>query len=166
MQINTQGIVIYFRSTFYIPQDTPETIFASNIVFFSTKILLLCCVYIKLSWDSFFLKNIKSVHLSFSSKNFLHQSKKSINFNLSTRKSADTKLLLPKPRKYWEMEHYWGSAIHVEVDLDSDVNLMSSGNLRQSTNVPSQCEKFPFTWMLCLLYFYHWYHFRKRPSIV
>ena len=39
------------------------------------------------------------------------------------------------------MEQYWGSDDCGEVDIDSDVNHLASGNLRQFTTVPSQCER-------------------------
>ena len=67
---------------------------------------------------------------------------------------------------HWKMEHYWGSADYCEGSLDSEKNCLASGNLRQYTTVPIQCDWFPWTWIWRLLYFYHWYHFEKRPGIV
>ena len=83
----------------------------------------------------------------------------------STTTSAYTKFLLPKPRNHWKTYHYRGSVNRGEVDIDSDVNCLDSGNRRQSTTVPSQCEQSPWNWTCHLLYFDHWSHFKKRPGI-
>ena len=89
----------------------------------------------------------------FSNTNVLQQSKKSIYFNiLSTRTSAETKFLFPKPSNHWNMEHHRGSADCGEVDIDSDINHLDSGNVWQYTTVPSQCEWFPWTWTFLLWY--------------
>ena len=110
--------------------------------------------YIQLSWNIPFLTNIDMCsYVVFSNIIVLQQSKKSINFDFwSTTTSADTKLLLTKPSDHWKMEHYWGSDDSGEVDLDSDVNHLASGNFRQYTTVPSHCEQFPrtWTWRLCI----------------
>ena len=79
-----------------------------------------------------------------------------------TTTSADIKLPLPKPSKYWKMDHYQDSADCGEVYLDSGVNILFSGNLRQSATVPSQCEWYTWTWTWCLLYFDSWYHFKNN----
>ena len=67
---------------------------------------------------------------------------------------------------HWNTEHYRGSVNSGEVDLDSDVYRMASGNLRKYTTVPSQCDRLPWTWTWRLLYFDRWSHFEKRPGIV
>ena len=45
-------------------------------------------------------------------------------------------------RKHLKTEHYRGSDDRGEVDLDSYINRLASGNLRQSTTVTSKREKF------------------------
>ena len=52
------------------------------------------------------------------------------------------------------MDNYRGSADRDEVNIDSDVNCLASGHIRQYTTVPSKCEQFPWTLMWCILYFY------------
>ena len=42
-------------------------------------------------------------------------------------------------------EHYMGSGDRGEVDLDSDVNCLDSGNLRLYTSGTNQCEGLPWT---------------------
>ena len=70
----------------------------------------------------------------------------------STTTSADTKFLLPKPIYHWKTEQYWGSVHHIEVDIESEVNCLYSGNIWQYTTVPSQCEQLPWTWTFRILY--------------
>ena len=71
-----------------------------------------------------------------------------------------------KPRYHWKTENYQGLDDHGEGDLDSDLNHLDSGNLWQYTNIPSQCEKFPWTWTWSILYFDCWYHFENLPGSV
>ena len=88
-----------------------------------------------------FHKYIIFYFVIFPNTNFLQQSKNSITFDFwSKTTSAETKLLLLKTSNHWNMEHYWVSADCAEVDLDSDLTLLASDNLRKYTNVPSQCE--------------------------
>ena len=143
-------IVIYtWRGTFDVIVHWPTTILFFLIVF-----------YIKLSWDFAFLTIIESVLLwyfqggDFAAVKWFHKF-----WFRSTTTSADTKFVLPKPSYYWKTDHYWGSADHGEVDLDSDVNRLASGNILQYTTVPSQCEWFPWTWTC-------WYSFENCPGIV
>ena len=62
---------------------------------------------------------------------------------ISIEPFEDTKLSLPQHSDHLKTEQYQDSADRGEVDLDSDVNRMVSDKLRQSTNVPSQCERLP-----------------------
>ena len=48
---------------------------------------------------------------------------------LSTTKFVDTKLPLPQPREHWNTKQYWGSADCGEVDLDSEVNGLTSDKI-------------------------------------
>ena len=43
---------------------------------------------------------------------------------------------------------------------------MASVNLWKFNTLPSQCERFPWTWSWRLLYFGCWYHFEKGAAIV
>ena len=96
-----------------------------------------------------------------------HQSKKSTTFDfLSTRISAQTKSLYPKPSDQWKTEHYRGSDDSGEVDIDSDINFLASGNLWQHTTVTSQCERLTWTWTWRVMYFDHWSHLEKIPGII
>ena len=69
---------------------------------------------------------------------------------------VNTQLTLPPHGNDWKTDQYWGSENRGEVDLDSSVNCLASGTHMQFTTVPSQCERFPWTWMWRLLYFNHW----------
>ena len=66
-----------------------------------------------------------------------------------------------KTRNHWHMDHCWWLVYRFEGDLDSDLNRLASGNLRQYATVPSQCDQLPWTWTWRLLYFNHWSHFRS-----
>ena len=79
---------------------------------------------------------------------------------------SDTHFILPSHDEHLNMEHYWGSVNCGEGDLDSDINRLASGDLRQYTTAPSQCEKLPRIWTWNLLYFDRWYNFEKRPGSV
>ena len=73
--------------------------------------------------------------------NFLKRSNKSINFDFDQQQQVhNTKLLLPQLSEHWNMEKYRGSDERGEVYIGSYVNHLASGNLRQSTTVPSQCD--------------------------
>ena len=78
---------------------------------------------------------------------------------------VDTRFLLPLNRDHWKIDQFWGSANHGEIYLDSDVNLLASGNNRKYTTVTTQCEQLTWIWTWILLYFYCWFHFKKRPGI-
>ena len=68
----------------------------------------------------------------FSNTTFLQQSKKSINFNFkSTITSAETKIPVTQTKLPLKDGALFGSADRDEVDLDSDVNQLASGNLCQ-----------------------------------
>ena len=67
------------------------------------------------------------------------------------------------PLKDWVL---LGASNSGEVNIDSDINHLYSDNIWQCTTLPSQCEKFPQTWMWCLQYFDYWYSFEKRPGSV
>ena len=73
----------------------------------------------------------------FSSTIFLDQSKKSINFDFDQQQKVQT------PNSHYPNTAGGGSD-RGEVDIDSDENLLASGKLRQSTTVPSQCERLPY----------------------
>ena len=119
--------------------------------------LILDMFYIKLSCISFSqICQICGILIIFC-HNFLIQSKKSINFGYDQQHIAQNiKFLLPQHRGHWKTDKYLGSEDFDEVDLDSDVNSLASGNLSQSTTVLSQCEQLPWTWMWRLLYFDCW----------
>ena len=85
---------------------------------------------------------------------------------LSTTTHAYNKLRLPRPIDYWKTEHYQMLSDCGEVDLDSDVNHLASGNLRQYTTLPSKFDKLNWTWTLCILYFDLLFHLDKCPGIV
>ena len=131
-----------------------------------TMILVFRYVFIKMSWNFVFLKNTKSALLWYFLTEFFSAVKEIHKLQFRWTTSEDTKFLSPKPSKYWKTEHYWGSDDCVEVDINSDINCLSSGNLSQSTTLPSQCEWYPWTWTWCLLYFDRLSHFEKRPGIV
>ena len=98
---------------------------------------------------------------------FLKQSNNSKKYIFrSTTAFADTKFPLPQHRYHWKTEKYWGSADCGEVYLDSNVNLLAAGKLRQSTTVPSQCEWLTQPWTWHILYFNCLSHFENIPSIV
>ena len=42
------------------------------------------------------------------------------------------------------MDQYWDSEDRGDLDLDSDINRPALGKLRQSTTVPSQCERLSY----------------------
>ena len=123
--------------------------------------LILNIFYIKLLCLYVFLGNIESVVSWIVSVTiFSKQSKKSINFYYDQQNILqNTEFILPQPSDHWKTEHYRGSANHGQVDLDSDINRLTSDNLRQFTNVPSQCERLTLTWTWYLLYFNRWSHF-------
>ena len=98
---------------------------------------------------------------------FLRQEKKSININFWSREtSADTQFMVPQHSDNWKTYQHQGSANCCEVDLDSDLNRLASGNLRQYTTVSSQCEQLLWTWTWIIMYFDPWSHFKKRLGIV
>ena len=103
----------------------------------------------------------------FMNTTFSQQWKQSITFNFrSTTTCAEHKFLLPKPSDHWRTEHYQESDNCWEVDLGSDINHLDSGNIWQYNTVPSQCEKFPWTWTWRLLHSNCWYYSEKRPGSV
>ena len=64
---------------------------------------------------------------------------------ISTSPFGDTQITLPhtwRPLKYGSLSRLDDRG---EVDIDSDINYLASGNLRQSTTVTSQCERLPWT---------------------
>ena len=61
----------------------------------------------------------------------------------STTTFADTKIPLTQHIEHLNMDKYRGSDNRGEVDLDSDVNSLASGNIRQYNTVPGQCERLP-----------------------
>ena len=78
---------------------------------------------------------------------------------ISTAPFDKTQLPIPPHSDNCKTEQYRKSADRGEVNLESDVNIMALGNLRQSTTLPSQCEQLPLNWMWHILYFNCWYHF-------
>ena len=63
-------------------------------------------------------------------------------------------------------DQYQGSDNRGDLDIKSDVSQPSSGKIRQSTTVSSQCEQFSYPWTWRPLYFHWWSHFEKRPDVV
>ena len=61
----------------------------------------------------------------------------------STITSAATKITVTQTELPLKDKEVLGSAYRGEVDLDSDVNHLASGNLRKYTTVTSQCERLP-----------------------
>ena len=59
-----------------------------------------------------------------------------------------------------------GSANHGEVDLDSILNHLASGKLRQSNTVPSQCKIFYYIWMWHIMHVDRWSNFKKRLGVI
>ena len=116
-------------------------------------------IYIKMTWEKN-LMNIESVvSWIYSVTFFLQQSNISINFDSGQQhNSQNTKFMLPRHSNHWNTEKYRGSADRGEVDLESDVNCLASGNIGKYTTVPSQCEWVPLTWTWRILYFGHCYH--------
>ena len=102
-------------------------------------------IYFKLSQNFDFITNICSV-VVFLDTSFTKNKIKFTTFNFrSSTTSAETKLLLPKPSYHSNTENYQGSAGHGEVDIDSDINCLDSGNLWQDTTVISHCEQLHWT---------------------
>ena len=52
------------------------------------------------------------------------------------------------------------------VDINTVVNRLATGKLRQSTIVTSQCEQLSYPWMWSNLYFDWWPHFKNLSVIV
>ena len=172
MQNNTHIIVTCFRSTINI-----ATVSYRNCYHLYYRMLYLksyiWCHFILTHNDILFIYvlYLSVLYLCFSRKywifgilnsfchNFLKQSKKSITFdNDQQHNLQNTKFLLPPHSDHWNTEHYRGSYNCGEVDIDSYINRLASGNLRKSTTVTSQCDKLPCTWTRSLLCLYRWSH--------
>ena len=52
-----------------------------------------------------------------------------------------------------------GSSDSGEVDIDSDIHFLASGDLRQYTTVPINCDWLSYTWTRNILYLYCWSYF-------
>ena len=176
MQNKTQRIFTYCRSTVNIATVSYQNCYYFYYRKIHLKRCLCCCCPNSLIFMSCFIFNchvslffsqISNLFLCGIFEQIFSASVKEIHrlWLQSTTKSADTKFLSPQHSNHWNIEHYWGSANCGEVDLDSDINSLASGNHRQSTTVSSHYEQFPWTWTWILFYFYHWYHFKKRPII-
>ena len=152
---------------FLLLRDTPEEVDLLLLSIELQQFSYFRYVLYKLSCIFLFLTNIESILLSYFEHN-LFAAVKEIHKLLfqSTTKSAETKFLLPKPSNHWKTDHYWGSDDHGEVDIDSDLNRLASGNIMKYTTVPSQCEWLSWTWTWILLYFDCWCLFDKCPGNV
>ena len=122
--------------------------------------LLFVVFFIKLSWNFIFLHKywicdfFVFSNAIFEVVKWFHK----IRF-WSTTTIADTLLPLPQHIKHWKKDQYRGSVNCGEVDLDSVINCPASENIRQSTTVPSQCDRLPYPWPYRIIYFDCWYHF-------
>ena len=155
MQNNTEHIVTYCRITVNIATVSYQYCY----YFYHLKTRLKSYIICYHPWtydDSFiFAMSLLNFHKNFFSRKYqIYSFGLFSNTNVfaavkeihkrqfwSTTTSSDTKFLLPKLSKHWNMDHYWGSADFVEVYHDSDVNWLSSGNLSQSPTVTRQCEQ-------------------------
>ena len=128
--------------------------------------LILDMLYIKLSWNVFLLTNIESVLLWYCITQFLKQSKNFINFYFNQQKIFRHQIPHNPTQKALKDGAILGSSDIGELYLDSDVNHLASGKLRQFTTVPNQCERLPYPWTWSILYFDCWYNFENCPGIV
>ena len=152
---------------FILFRDTPKEVHYVLLSIEKRQLSYIFMFYIKLSWRLVFNSQTSNLFFVvfltqlFTSVKEIHK----LRF-LSTTTCADTKLLLLQTRKHWKMDQYQGLVGCSEVDLESDLNHPASGNLRQFTTVPSQCEQFPWTWTWRLLYLDCWYRFENIPGNV
>ena len=127
--------------------DTLEKVHLLNCLLTYANYLFLLCFILNCRGILFLSLVSNSLFCGIYKHNFSQLSKKYIYFNFrSTTTSPETKFLLPKPSYHWETDHFRGSVECGEAYLDSDINLLVSGNLLHYTTVPSQCEWFPRTW--------------------
>ena len=138
-----------------------------SIVHWTKTIIFSGYVYIILLRTIDCLTNIESVLLWYFWTQFFETVKDihKLPFQ-STTTSADTKFKLPQHSDNLETDGYHGSTDCYEVDLELYINRLDSGNPRQSTTIPSQCDQFSWSWTWRLLYFYHCYHCKKRLGII
>ena len=115
----------------------------ADIVHWPTTIFLFLLCFILNCHGTFLFSQIPNLFFCGISEQFFFAAVKEIHklWFWSTTTSADTIFLIPKPSYHWNKEDYWGSADLSEVDLESDINFLASGNLRKYTSVPSQCEQ-------------------------
>ena len=140
---------LYYRNV------TCVGIFAAILHWPTTILLFSLCFILNCQGTLFSCKYWICSFVVFLNKIISQQTKQSITFDfLASKQIAETKFLLPKPSNHWNTKHYWGLAYCFEEDLDSDLNRLALGDLRQYTTVPSQCGQFPWTWTWRLLYFY------------
>ena len=123
--------------------------------------------YFKLSWDFYFIKIIKSVHLWYYwTKIVLVDKVIHYLWFLIINNKCRNKGPVIKPSDHWKTEHYLELADCCEGDPESELNCLTSGNLWQYTTVLSQFDRFPWTWTWRLLYLDCWSHFEKFPGSV
>ena len=118
--------------------------------------LIFIMFYIKMSRIFSSLKNIKSVNLW---KFWTHLFR-------SSQGNPQPLILNQQGQVHSKTEHYQGSDDRSEVNIDSYINCLASGNLQKYTTVPSQCEPLTWTWRWCLLYFDHLSHFKNCPGSI
>ena len=129
--------------------------------------VILIMFYFKLSRKFSFLTNIKSSHLWYFWTQLFAADKEIHNFLfLVINNNFRNQVPVIKPSNRLKREYYWGLAGCCERYLHLDLNCLDSDHLWKYTTVPSQCERFSWTWTWRLLYFDSWYHFENRPGSV
>ena len=142
-------------------------LFAANFHWSRMLSLIFSCLILNCHGTFIFSQTLNIFICGIFKHNLCAAAKKFISFDIwSSTTSAETKSLLPKPSAHWNTEHYCGWADNDDVDLESDINRLASGNLQWYTTIPSQYEQLCWTWMWRLIYFESWSHYNKSPGSV
>ena len=160
----------------YIPNQVGEwSIFIVLYIFFrlNNKRYILCCVILNyddiFSLNMFFSLIFNQWFLGIFCHNFLKKLKNYLNFDFQYRSTSTfevSQFLLPKGNKHRTVEQYKGSDDCGELYFKLDVNRPASGKLRKSTTYPASMSDCRSPERGVCLYFYCWYHFKKRRGIV
>ena len=146
-------------------RNTQRSTFTNIFHWPTTIILFLLCYILNCHVSLFFSLISNIVFVVISSTMFLQQSRKSINLDFDQQKKFRYQISITPTHWTLKDRAILGSADSGEVDIDSDVNFLASGNLRQSTTAPSHCERLPWNWTWCLMYFNRWSHLKNLPGI-
>ena len=118
--------------------------------------------YFKMSQNFAFLTQIESVHLCyFWTQQFCSRQRNSLFSIFDPQQQVQRSSSWYHTKQPLKDGALSGLDDSCEKDLDSDLNILYSGNFWKYTNVPSQCEQFPWTWTWCILYFNCWSHFEN-----